>query len=64
VKLCVARFLSLTLFMPKKFAVIKYTPQNKTENKMNRKLKFDRKALFWTLIGFSLGATFMLLMIG
>jgi len=50
--------------MPKKFAVIKYTLQNKTENKMNRKLKFDRKALFWTLIGFSLGATFMLLMIG
>ncbi|SVB36341.1 uncharacterized protein METZ01_LOCUS189195, partial [marine metagenome] len=31
---------------------------------VNRKLKFDRKALFWTLIGFSLGTTFMLLMIG
>jgi hypothetical protein len=29
VKLCVARFLSLTPFMPKKFAVIKYTLQDK-----------------------------------
>ena len=31
---------------------------------MKRKINFDRKALFWTLIGFNLGWIFMLLMIG
>ena len=31
---------------------------------MSKKINFDRKALFWTLIGFNLGCIFMLLMIG
>ena len=29
-----------------------------------QKINFDRKALFWTLIGFNLGWIVMLLMIG
>ena len=34
------------------------------EKTMDKKINFDRKALFWTLIGFNLGWIFMLLMIG
>ena len=31
---------------------------------MSKKINFDRKAFFWTLIGFNLGMMLMLLMIG
>ena len=34
------------------------------EKTMDKKINFDRKAHFWTLIGFNLGWIFMLLMIG
>ena len=31
---------------------------------MDKKINFDRKGHFWTLIGFNLGWIFMFLMIG
>ena len=33
-------------------------------NMKSKKINFDRKALFWTLIGFNLGWIFMLIMVG